>query len=319
MTKSMKRTLFFGLSLTAMLAACGDDKDATPTDSDEPYADSSAPANYTQAVTLNFAGQIGDDDLDCTSTATVGTSTHAAALADARMYVSEVSLKAAGGDWVEVHLDADGTWQRAQVALLDFESKQGRCADSGSTDTNQKITGLVPAGDYEAVRFTIGVPVALNHLDASTSPAPFNAEGLYWTWMTGYKFLRVDWMVETGNTTDAGVKEYSRWNIHLGSTGCTNAEGSRTSPPDEACVYSNRPVIELTNFNPASDTIVFDAGQLVKDSNLHYNMPETAPGCMSGATDTDCGEVFNALGLDLSTGSASSSHTQTVFSVKSGS
>lgn len=309
--------LTFGLSLAAALSACGsDDSGAEQTSTADPYADSAAPSNYTQAVSLNFEGALGSDPLSCSAESEVGTETSTAVLADARMYISGVELKAQGGDWVTVHLDADGTWQRAQVALLDFENKTGKCEDSGSSDTNLKVTGTVPAGDYEAVRFNIGVPTALNHLDANTSPAPFNAEGLYWTWLTGYKYLRVDWMVQSGSTP-GGQPLYERWNIHLGATGCENAEGSRTSAPDTACSHPNMPVVELDEFNPEADVIVFDATKLVEGSDVTSNLEDTPPGCMSGANDTDCEEVFDALGVDFATGQ--STGTQTVFSVRQGS
>ncbi|MBK9187255.1 MAG: hypothetical protein IPM78_13845 [Moraxellaceae bacterium] len=39
----------------------------------------------------------------------------------------------------------------------------------------------------------------------------------------------------------------------------------------------------------------------------------SAVGCMSGATDSECGVIFEALGLDLLTGQKHATKTQTVF------
>ena len=38
-------------------------------------------------------------------------------------------------------------------------------------------------------------------------------------------------------------------------------------------------------------------------------------GCMSGKTDTECGAVFDALGINLETGKTSTTKAQSIFKV----
>lgn len=50
----------------------------------------------------------------------------------------------------------------------------------------------VPAGDYQQLRFGLGLPPDLNHTDIATVPVndPLgNNSGMYWTWATMYRFL----------------------------------------------------------------------------------------------------------------------------------
>lgn len=321
MTSHPNQKLIGGLALSLLLSACGGDDSgskpgATPPAEKDPYgqAEEPAPADYTQELTLKFSPQVGDQPLSCTAENTLGSSSATAIMADARMYIHGVELKAEGGSWVTAHLVGDNKWQRTQVGLLDFEDKTGQCQQEGSTDTNTELKLKAPAGAYSGLRFKVGIPTALNHLNAATSPAPFNAEGMYWTWLTGYKFLRVDWMVQTG-TTDDGKPTYARWNTHLGATKCPGE--APIKPPSAPCANPNLPAIELADFNPATDTVVFDAQALVATSDLKINMADTPPGCMSGPGDTDCAGVFPALGLNFATGQHQAG--QTAFKVQKGS
>lgn len=49
--------------------------------------------------------------------------------------------------------------------------------------------GNAPAGEYKGVRFSIGVPRAVNHKDATTAKAPLSVDdGMFWAWNSGYIF-----------------------------------------------------------------------------------------------------------------------------------
>ena len=118
---------------------------------------------------------------------------------DLRFYVHDVALTDASGASQPLTLEQDGVWQRDDVALLDFEDGSGDCA-TGSPDTHTALTGTVPAGDYVGLSFNIGVPDALNHIDAATAEAPLNDTGMWWSWTGGYKFLKIDAGTSAGNT-----------------------------------------------------------------------------------------------------------------------
>ena len=81
---------------------------------------------------------------------------------------------------------------------------------------------------YQALEFDLGVPFERNHANPLTAPPPLNAASMFWTWQTGYKFLRLDLGTD--------------WSFHLGSTGCVSESAVR---PPEACRQPNRATIRL--------------------------------------------------------------------------
>lgn len=267
-----KHTIALLLPLT--LAACGDD---------------AARLDITLPVRATVAGA----PVDCTTTYTdLGTSGASARLADARLFLSQPQLRDATGAWIDLELD-ETAFQHGPVALLDFEDATGACADSGTPETNTTITGSIPDGDYDALRVHIGVPFDLNHVDNTTAPAPLNVPGMFWIWQGGYKFVRVDWLVDQGAVP--------RWNIHIGSTGCVSS--APTEAPTETCARPNTSTVEITGMNLQTDTLDIDLAALVANADLIGNTTDTPPGCMSSATEPDdCTPVFSALGMNFDDG-----------------
>ena len=93
-----------------------------------------------------------------------------------QLYVSNVALVKADGSEVSVpglnliKLGKDGPFQNIVA-----------------------FTGDAPVGEYRGVRFDIGVPRDLNHLDASTQAAPLGVDsGMFWAWNPGYIFSRYE-------------------------------------------------------------------------------------------------------------------------------
>lgn len=261
-----------GVALAAAaltLAACGDDpvEPATPID-----------------VTLDFAALVDGADFNCgTSYDNVGTANTTITPVDFRFYVHGVELIADDGSSVEVELTQDGTWQRDDVALLDFENGSGPCVN-GTSAMNTSVRGTAPDATYTGLRFTLGVPEDLNHADQTTAAAPLDLTSLFWSWNGGYKFLRID------HTSDA---QPEGWFVHLGSTGCTPT-GDPTVPAT-SCSSQNRASFEFTSFDLGIDEIVADYGALLSTSDLTQN--SGAKGCMSFPGDPQCAVVMNSFGL----------------------
>lgn len=274
----MSLPLVLSLPLSLALAGC---------------AEEDSPDVAKRDVVLSFAATVGELPADCSTTYTgLGTSGASAQLADARLFVSQVELRDASGAWTALTLD-DSIWQSSDVALLDFEDGSGACADSGTEETNDIITGTLPAGAYDGVRFTLGIPFALNHIDATNAEPPFNVPGMFWVWQGGFKFVRVDWKVEGG--------EVPRWNVHTGSTACESI--APTVAPEAPCARPNLGSVTLGGFDIDADTIAIDLAQLVAAADLNLNTEATAPGCMSGSDEpAECAPVFAALGMDFATG-----------------
>ncbi len=291
----------FAVALCAItLTACGDDaspSDAGNTSDVTSMVDAATDASQDVAtdasstrVELRFEAVVGSMPFSCASTfSNLGTTMATWTPSDFRFYVHDVALVTESGSPVPVTLDQDGTWQYQNVALLDFENHTGTCSN-GTDATNTSIRGThsAPAGTrFTGLRFTLGVPQALNHRNPATAPSPLNLSTLFWAWQSGYKFLRID-----GRTQDAtGTVLVQGWNIHLGSTGCDGSSSGGVT----RCMNPNRPEVTLMNFDPATNTVVADLARLVSGTDLSRSNAD--PGCMSTPGDSDCASLFPALGL----------------------
>lgn len=256
-------------------------------------------------VRIEFEARVGDAAFDCAETYEVGSPATMVHPLDFRLYVHDVALLTSTGEQ-SVTLDQNA-FQNGAVALLDFEDDTGTCSN-GTSQTHTTVTGTAPPGEYTGVRFVIGVPDERNHVNQATAPSPLNLEGMFWSWTTGYKFLRIDVMpmamhdgLDAGTSDDdAGAPMHGggAFNVHLGSTMCS---GDPSMSEAVTCQRSNRPTVQFDSFDPATQKIVIDLASLLADSNVAHDSGG-APGCMSGGTDPECGSIFDALGVSLNTG-----------------
>lgn len=191
---------------------------------------------------------------------------------DLQFYVHDIELLDEKGVPQPLKLDVRAAWQSVEVALVDL-------AGDAASPRNDSVRGTVggTAGTYSGVRFTVGVPFALNHANPLTAAAPLDRGDLFWTWQSGYKFLRAD-------------------TFHLGSTGCSSASALR--PPAEPCAQPNRMRIELRG-DPVKGVIRFQAAALAA----------TTAACTGNyAHDTACKEAYATTGLTPETGTCADSH-----------
>jgi len=161
-----------------------------------------------QQVAIRFALAAGDQTVECgREISGLGTGGQPAQLHDARFYISAPALIDAAGHEVPIELEQND-WQYANLALLDFENKTGKCI--GTADVNDTIKGSVPRGRYKGVSFVIGVPsviqdkdgkdVVLNHSNSATAPAPLDLQSMSWNWQAGRKFIKIEVDPEGGVT-----------------------------------------------------------------------------------------------------------------------
>lgn len=254
----------------------------------------------TNDITLNFQAKVGTADFACGTTYTgenaVGTANTGLVAGDFRFYVHDVRLVKSNNDEVAISMANDGTWQYQNVALLDFENGTGGCAVPGATAaTNSQVKGTIPQSAgvaFTKIKFRLGVPLSLNHLNVNTASAPLNISALFWVWTTGHKFARLDFLTSGGTA----------FNIHLGSTSCT---GTTPVSSNVDCNSPNRPEITL-NIPVASQSdlagitamrLVADLRELVKDLDLTVADQGGAAGCMSGNNDPECRSVMPRFGL----------------------
>ncbi|ASP37650.1 metallo-mystery pair system four-Cys motif protein [Bacterioplanes sanyensis] len=261
-----------GLTVMAAvcLAACGSDSDS----------------DDNKSVVINFGAGLGTEVMACgPRTTPVGSQQTQPEVKDFRLYISDVQVAGSDGQFRSVELEQND-WQHKNVALLDFEDGSASCS-GGNAAMNKQLTGNVKdfSGDVAQVRFTIGVPESLNHLDRTTAASPLNIDGMTWSWAGGYKHARLD---------------VNGWNIHLGTTGCTLDDNNQNL--DCSNDRPNRPTYTLSGIDLDDDKIYFDYAALVNSADISSNMADTPLGCMSFASDSDCAPVFTAMGLDLTSG-----------------
>src|SRR5687767_3154402 len=157
-----------------------------------------APASAAdQKVDIRFAAVAGDVPVACGQAIEgLGTTQRPAQLADLRFFVSDVKLVRRDGRAVSLKLAEDSRYRvtegRSAVTLIDLEDGTGACAEEGTKGTNDLVRGTVPRGKYVGLRWTVGVPFALNHSDAPASPAPLNSAAMAWSWQSGRKFTKIE-------------------------------------------------------------------------------------------------------------------------------
>jgi len=215
------------------------------------------------------------------------------ALTDLRFYVSEVELLNSNGEAQKLALHKEIPWQQSDLALIDLENGQGSCSN-GTSEIYAYLVGSLPPGEYSGLRFTVGVPFEINHLDPLQADAPLDDPAMHWHWRSGYKFLRAG----VRSTTD------DFW-IHVGSAGC---EG--TVRNISACRFPNRITVELDDFSPGDDAIAVNLKELLDGTDLTDGVLSD---CSSGPPETACNAPFAALGIDFETGKMTA--RQRVFTI----
>lgn len=280
-------------------------------------------ANATQPVSIDFGVVAGGQAVACgLPVAGLGTKATSGQVKDLRFYISNVMLIDAQGNPVPLKLDENANQSR-DVALIDFEDATGKCPTStGTATTYTTLTGKVAPGTYVGIAMTLGVPVksadadkvSLNHSNttATTTPALLTSSAMAWSWQSGRKFSKIEFVPDTPITTATGTT--TTWNVHLGSTGC---KGDPTKGVVTACTNPNRMDFSFAAFNAGTQKIVFDLAELFKYADLSRDGGGAA-GCMSGTSDPECPGIFQALQINLANGlPINGGAAQTVFSVKS--
>jgi uncharacterized repeat protein (TIGR04052 family) len=306
------------------LWACANTEEGTATTASNQVA-----ATPTYNVTLNFLAKVGSADFACGTTYTgansVGTNNTDLVAKDFRFYINDIRLVKADNSEVSLSLNQDGTWQYEGVALLDFENGSGICASTTGPTTamNSQVKGTIAQTNgvaYTKIKFRLGIPLSLNHLDTGSAPAPLNVSALYWAWTSGRKFARLDF-----NTSGGGYD--TGFNVHLGSVNCTGttpvSSNVDCNTPNRAEITLNIPAGSQTDLTGLSNMrIVADLRAILQDLALGTADQGGAPGCMSGTTDPECRAILTRLGLQFAyigtTNATRGATNNTVYAAQTG-
>jgi len=129
------------------------------------------------------------------------------------------------------------------------------------------------------IRFRLGVPFELNHLNPLTQPSPLNDPSMFWGWQGGHKFMRAEL-----------VSKNDDWLFHLGSKGCSALSPVRA--PKNECLHPNRVTVSLP-FTRQTTVIEFDLAVLIRDIELTRKNS-----CQSSADKESCKMLFKHLGME---------------------
>lgn len=190
------KKLFFGLLIFATaLQSCKTDPDP----------------NEKNTLTLSFANKVGTQDV------VLGKESYQNAVGETfgvttyNYFISNISLK-----------KSDGTLYTVPQDSSYFLIKE-------SNPASKKITLRgVPAGDYTELRFMIGVDSLRNTMDISRrtgvldpGDATHDGDGMYWSWNSGYIFLKIEGTSPQVAADAAGNRKYR---YHIGGFGGYNAK-----------------------------------------------------------------------------------------------
>lgn len=275
------------LGLVAVLVAgllvagvgCGGEEDKTP-------------AEQTQETRVRFDAVVGAEAFGCGKTFMIGAPATAVTISDFKAYVSEVKLKTTTRE-IEATFVADGVWQTDDVAMLDFEDGTGACANGTAEVNNTLVLEHVKLKEGESitgVSWTFGVPFDYNHKDQASAPSPLNLTSMFWSWQSGYKFLRID-----GKAGDAG------WRVHLGSTGCEKDANDVVT----SCAKPNRASVSLSGISGSEPVVRLDVAALMAGVDMTPDADGNSAICMSSPDHAVCGTIFGALGLSFGANSPS--------------
>ncbi|MCC5813556.1 MAG: metallo-mystery pair system four-Cys motif protein [Leptospira sp.] len=258
---------------------------------------------------LNFDAKFDGKSIECGSTTYTMPDDQVVQMRDFRFFIQDVQFVRSNGEKIAMQMNQVDDWQlrdgNDQVALLDFTVvNQGKCVGtSDDINVRKQIDGLIPIGNFDSVEITIGVPNKWNHVNFNLQPSnsPLRgATGLTWSWLAGYKFIRLELTINTTNMQ-----------FHLGSTNCT---GDISIPQGQdgsvTCANPYRPNLILKpdgGFNPATDTITISLDEFFRgnggvptsayDDGTALSCMPIGNGSGSGGTSTTCGPILKNLGL----------------------
>lgn len=226
-------------------------------------------------VTLSFINTFGDTEIVLggadSSTASVNTSDAGQVhrFSELKYVISNIRL-----------VKADGTEVPYNVNNLD---KGATVVNHANPSTLNYVMSNIPTGEYNKIKFGLGVRSDLNTLNQVSFPnfyatAGANDTEMMWEWGTGYRFTKIEGFYDTDN---------KQMSIHTGST-VEDSEGSYTQGvdayrniildlPQNAVVGSKAPKINIqADFNKllsgAFHTITLSTGTGMGDNatpNIH--------------------------------------------------
>lgn len=178
----------------------------------------------------------------------------------------------------------DGKWRTPKLTKSPHQSNNSvllgeHCEHSNVLNNINWQVSLVKntnVTNLNRIRFTLGLPFAVNHLNPLTQESPLNIPSMFWGWQKGHKFLRLEMMTADDN-----------WIFHLGSVGCQASSPLRA--PAQSCRYPNRYTFELP-LTQDNNTVVLELAALLNTLEL-----SAQTSCQSSPNNVSCLTLVNNL------------------------
>jgi uncharacterized repeat protein (TIGR04052 family) len=295
--------------------------------SSEPSMDERMAEQGLARLEVAFSAVVGAEPWRCDGVYQMGSPPSEARPSHLRLFVHDLAVIGSDGQAAPLVLE-ESEWQGNfddvghTVALLDFDDATGNCRYT-DPEVHTTISGWAPVGrDYTGLSFRIGVPTALNHLDAGLAPPPMNRPGMWWSWNDGHITLRAEFdtvsssshrEVTADDTTNPGG-----WQLWLAET--VFGECSEDAPTQFNCPDEQQPQVVLEAFDAAADRVELDFGALFSDVDLArtefdvepegaeppitdptitpYPMPDYYAGFFMDRIDGEGAVILNQLGID---------------------
>jgi uncharacterized repeat protein (TIGR04052 family) len=191
-----------------------------------------------------------------------------------QFYIHGVEVNTSKNGWQPWMMTTNSN-QASNVALLGEKCNENQ----GSSNWELELVSLDSSVEITDIRFTLGVPFELNHLNPLTQPSPINDSSMFWGWRGGHKFMRVEL-----------VSQDDDWLFHLGSTGCKALSPVRA--PKSECLHPNRVKVSLP-FTDKALALKFDLAVLLRDIALTRDNS-----CQSAADEESCKVLFRNLNME---------------------
>ncbi|WP_157673825.1 MbnP family copper-binding protein [Cognaticolwellia beringensis] len=238
-------------------------------------------ANSTPSSSINVQLLWQQNVLNCQAPFKADNGNKAWYLDQFQFYISDIKYGSEKAGWQKVNL-TQTAFQAHETVLLGTNCRAAEQLSNMMKSSNWAIdieqdNQILNDGTY--IRFTLGVPFQVNHLNPLSQKSPLNLPSMFWVWQTGHKFMRL----ELATSDD-------QWLFHLGSTGCKSASVMRA--PEQACRYPNTFHFELPLDKNQDDQPEFsvDLAELLNNVEL-----TSASSCQSEQDKLSCQQLFDNL------------------------
>lgn len=190
----MKKTLGMLIISVLIISSCKKEDKINPTDTIDP--------NKSGTIILYFDNRVGSLDLVLDSMYYTNTYGQDYSISKFDYFISNIVLTNENGSTYTVPVDSSYFLVKENIV------------------NSRKLLIKVPEGNYTAVKFVVGIDSLMNTKPSGERPSTLDvggaAAGMYWTWNSGYIFLKMEGKYDDPTDTISTLKDLT---YHIGGFG----------------------------------------------------------------------------------------------------